>query len=143
MAPSEIYDLRVRHVQSIKNEIKPDRNEMQYGFLLLLLLQAFMRRLETIKPTRELARDNLLREHFKQEQFAKNVSRSKRRPASAGTVGHSRKSRSISDLSSVDGESVASSRASFQRMQRTGSAKRPVSGKTKHIDNRPVWDAGW
>lgn len=105
---------------------------------VFFLSQALMRRLEKVKPTKGLARDHLLREHFKQEQFAKNVSRSKRRPSSAEITQSSRKSRSISDLRSVDNESIASSVALSQRRQRTGSANRRI------IDNsKPVWDAGW
>ena len=96
-----------------------------------------------MKPTKALARDHLLREHFKQEQFAKNVSKSKRRPASAGMTESSRRSRSVNDLRNIDSESVASSRVSSHRRQRIGSAKRPVSAKTRNVDNRPMWEAGW
>jgi len=99
---------------------------------------AFLRRLEKVKPTKGLARDHLLREHFKQEQFAKNVSRSKRRPASAVITQPSRKSRSTSDLRSADNESIASSAASSQRRQGASSTKRYMNDRSK-----PVWEAGW
>ncbi len=120
-------------------------NIVSYSYLIFFhLLQAFLRRLEKVKPTKELSRDHLLREHFKKEKLSSN-SRSKRPPSSAL---RSKRSSSLSDLSQIDRDSFISSQGSVSSLQKAGTARRPISAKVhsktrKRVDTQPVWEAGW
>eukprot|EP00794_Sanderia_malayensis_P021275 gene21275-23346_t len=103
---------------------------------------AMLRRLEKVKPTKELSRQHLLKEHFKQEQISSNISKGKRPPPGGGL--RSRRSSSLSDISQRDGDSVLSYPAFVSSSRNPGSTGRPISAKTqKHVNTRPVWDAGW
>lgn len=97
--------------------------------------QKLLERLQTVKPTRTLSRDSLLKEHIKQKQYSKTASRS--RPSSAksstGSVSHLSRSSSESSFMIGDSASVASSRIS------SGSSR---SAQRKAM-SKPVWESGW
>ena len=111
--------------------IYPKNLIILFSFFCKKLLQ----RLETIKPTRSLSRNSLLKEHVKHKQYSKTASRS--RPSSAksttSSVAHLSRSSSESSLMIGDSVSVASSRISSGSRR---SAQRRTSSK-------PVWESGW
>ena len=103
--------------------------------ILWIFFQKLLERLQTVKPTRTLSRDSLIKEHIKQKQYSKTASRS--RPSSAksstGSVSHLSRSSSESSFMIGDSASVASSRISSGSSQ---SAQRKAMSK-------PVWESGW
>jgi len=101
--------------------------------------EAFLRRLQAVKPTHTLAKEALSKHHTKTQKYSKNSSKfrptvRRSRPSSASSV--------KSQASSVSHVGDDASEASFasSRMSRASSASRR-SARTRSV--QPVWEAGW
>ena len=109
-----------------------------------------LNRLQSVKATKALSRDNLLSDHNRNLECSSRISRSSRsRPSSAFVTRsmdtHGRSIDTFDNESILSSPSVRSIRSTSSKGTRSTSARssRPASAKKKQITVRNVWEPGW